>query len=97
MTTASVSLSNPKGKEKEDEEEKKKEKAKVKKKAKEKEKKVKVVSCDVKQQYPFFRDCGLFVAAYAVFFSDGHKYHLMELVLKPFACDMLHSYGIMGF
>ncbi|KAG5596268.1 hypothetical protein H5410_037500 [Solanum commersonii] len=41
-------------KEKEKEQEKEKEKEKVKKKAKEKEKKkVKVISCDVKQQYPF--------------------------------------------
>ncbi|KAH0655211.1 hypothetical protein KY285_030093 [Solanum tuberosum] len=39
--------------ENENEKEQEKEKEKVKKKAKEKEKKVKVVSCDVKQQYPF--------------------------------------------
>ncbi|KAG5601198.1 hypothetical protein H5410_032568, partial [Solanum commersonii] len=66
MTTAPVACSNPKGKEKEKEQEneeeekekekeqeKKKENEKVKRKAKEKEKKVEVVSCDVKQQYPF--------------------------------------------
>ncbi|KAH0751595.1 hypothetical protein KY285_004743 [Solanum tuberosum] len=62
MTIAPVSHSSPEGKEKEKEEkekeqEKKKEKKKVKKKAKDKkkkkEKKVDVVSCDVKQQYPF--------------------------------------------
>ncbi|KAH0716576.1 hypothetical protein KY285_012607 [Solanum tuberosum] len=67
MNTTLVSHSNPKGKEKEKEKKKKeneeeekekeqektKEKEKVKKKAKEKEKKVEVVSCDVKQQYPF--------------------------------------------
>ncbi|KAG5581026.1 hypothetical protein H5410_051653 [Solanum commersonii] len=40
-------------KKKKKKQEKEKEKEKVKKKAKEKEKKVKVVSCDVKQQYPF--------------------------------------------
>ncbi|KAH0720757.1 hypothetical protein KY290_005732 [Solanum tuberosum] len=39
--------------EKEKDKEKEKKKEKVKKKAKEKEKKVEVVSCDVKQQYPF--------------------------------------------
>ncbi|KAG5601408.1 hypothetical protein H5410_032778 [Solanum commersonii] len=68
MTTAPISHSNPKGKEndkekekeeeeekdeEEKEQEKKEEKEKVKKKAKEKEKKVEVISCDVKQQYPF--------------------------------------------
>ncbi|KAG5610032.1 hypothetical protein H5410_021313 [Solanum commersonii] len=65
MTTALVSHLNPKGKEKEKEKEEKeekekekeKEREKVKKKAKEKEKKkekkVEVVSCDVKQKYPF--------------------------------------------
>ncbi|WMV08960.1 hypothetical protein MTR67_002345 [Solanum verrucosum] len=92
--------------EKEKEQEKKKEKEKVKKKAKEKErkkkkeKKAEVVSCDVKQQYPFevfesykgkkkshpfevihvtgiaqqasnSLDCGVFVAAYTEFLSDG--------------------------
>ncbi|KAH0715286.1 hypothetical protein KY284_008191 [Solanum tuberosum] len=63
MTTAPISHSNPKGKEKEKEkekeekeeedEEKEKEQEKEKEKVKKKEKKVKVVSCDVKQQYPF--------------------------------------------
>ncbi|KAH0782749.1 hypothetical protein KY290_002347 [Solanum tuberosum] len=60
MTTTPVSHSNPKGKENEEEKEekvKKEVKEKVKKNAKEKEKKkvkkVEVVSCDVKQQYPF--------------------------------------------
>uniref|UniRef100_M0ZGZ3 Orf265_2 n=1 Tax=Solanum tuberosum TaxID=4113 RepID=M0ZGZ3_SOLTU len=63
MTTAPVSHSNPKGKENEEEKEEEEEKVKkevkekVKKNAKEKEKKkvkkVEVVSCDVKQQYPF--------------------------------------------
>ncbi|KAK4717958.1 hypothetical protein R3W88_016296 [Solanum pinnatisectum] len=96
MTTAPVvSHSTLKGKEKD--KEKEKDKAKEKKKKKEK----KVVSCDVKQQYPFEgfnidgegkiellssfsqwineglyehhakKDCGLFVAAYTDFFSDG--------------------------
>ncbi|KAG5590943.1 hypothetical protein H5410_041457 [Solanum commersonii] len=39
----------------------------------------------IAQQASNSLDRGLFVAAYAEFLSDGHKYHLMELVLKPFA------------
>ncbi|KAK4720315.1 hypothetical protein R3W88_018653 [Solanum pinnatisectum] len=58
MTTAPVSHSNPNGKEKEKEKDKEQEKEKEKekekrKRKKKKEKKVEVVSCDVKQQYPF--------------------------------------------
>uniref|UniRef100_M1DT43 Ulp1 protease family, C-terminal catalytic domain containing protein n=1 Tax=Solanum tuberosum TaxID=4113 RepID=M1DT43_SOLTU len=71
MTTAPVSHSNPKGKEKEKEEEEEEEKEKEKDKTKEKEKVKRKAKEKKKKKSRSRQDCGLFVAAYVEFLSDG--------------------------